>query len=117
MIPYSYTNWMGYEIHVGDLVFYSTGGSYPDFRVGQVIEFKEFKGHTYGRKPEILAKVNWLWERGYQHEDKDKNFHIPFAVSKTSTVNAEVICPVGDNLADIIGHHKAGLDRVKTTVV
>lgn len=114
MVPYSHTNWMGFEIHVGDLVFYSTGGSYPHFRVGQVMDFKESNG--YGAK-EVLARVNWLFERGYQHQDNSKPKHIPFAVSKKSTVNAEVLCPVDDNLADMIGRYKYVLDNSKVSMI
>ena len=114
MIPYSYTNWMGVEIHVGDLVFYSTGGSYPDFRIGQVLDFKMSGG--YGRK-EALAKVHWLFERGYQHEDDNQNFRIPFAVDKKSTISAEVLCPVADDMTDVIANHKHRLDSMKNIVV
>lgn len=108
MVPYSYTNWMGVEINVGQLVFYSTGGSYPHFRVGQVLDFKESQG--YGTVKEILARVNWIFERGYQHTDKSKPKYIPFAVNKKSTVNAEVLCPVDDNLSQHIAQHKYRLD-------
>jgi hypothetical protein len=114
MIPHSYTNWMGYEIHVGDTVFYSTGGSYPHFRVGQVLDFKESGG--YGAK-EILARVHWLAERGYQHKDPSKPKYIPFSVDKKSTVNAEVLCPVDDFLLGQIGHYKHTLDNAVKSVV
>ena len=113
MIPYSYTNWMGFEINVGDVVFYCSGGSYPDFRVGQVLEFKNSNGH----RVEALAKVQWFWERGYQHDDKNQNYRIPFVIDKKSTVNAEVLSPVPDNLMDIIARHKQELDRTKNPVV
>jgi hypothetical protein len=119
MVPVSHTNWMGYEIHVGDIVFYSTGGSYPHFRVGQVLEFKESK-HSYSsgnRSPEIHAKVHWLFERGFQWDDNTRNWYVPFALDKTSTVSAEVLCPVSDNLTDMIGNHKFGLDNPRKSVV